>query len=492
MDKIRPSIGLEAMRWLGVIEKLHPELAALVGVPQNPEYHPEGDVWNHVKIVLDTASEICRREGLDQVAAKTLMLAALCHDLGKPEKTTTDENGRIISHDHDDAGVEPTKSLLSNFNIPKDLITRVAALVKNHMKPLMTREVTDHGVRRLADKLSPATIKEAVLLTEADLMGLSRYPFLGPEILEKADELAIKESKPQSIISGKMLIELGLKPGPEMGQVLKKLFQLQLDGKFVDIEGGMRYAHLEKFITESLGKNIAPELLLNGEQLTKEDMVGYVEQRLLDEGTQDMGTLVMTMILMGKELPLILERNKKAILTAHKYGPIWFSHLDREFYETSWKSFYGQFEAGGDTTMAPLRKLTYDKQLDRGLELILRSDLESIDIYKKSLDTNPVESSGIFALYETDEYPFEFGMLSGFRIMIQFNPTKKRLSVSVLDENTDRVADIDREIRDLIPDLAEARKVGYLTMDYKTDGTSFNMADAREIYVKLSNHLRIN
>jgi len=486
----RPSIGLEAMRWLGVIDKLHPELRALIDVPQNPEYHPEGDVWTHIKKVADQAAFICFRENLNEDERKLIMLSALCHDLGKPEKTTIDESGKIISHGHEDAGIEPTKRFLESLNVPKDLIAKVCIIVQYHMRPLLMNEVTEKGVRKLSAQIAPISIKLLTLFSEADLMGFDQ-PTKGPEIRKVADALSVSELKPKSIFSGKDLLELGAKPGKDMGEILRKLYEWQLNGHFLSFKDGLKFAQLAKFIVESRNLNISSAVLLNGEVMTKDEMIDYVESRLTDEGIQDMGTLVMTLILSGRDLPEVLEKNKSAILTAHKYGPIWFSHLSKEFYETSWKSFYGKFESGGKEIARPLKDKSYLEQLEIGLDLIQTPRAGSIKLYERSLDIKPVDHSGFFALYNTDEYPFGSGMFDGYRVMVQFNPDKNRVSVSILDENTERVAELDRIVRQLIPELAGAKKAGYLTADEKSDGTAFKFEDAKDMYYKLASQLRI-
>ena len=486
----RPSIGLEAMRWLGVIDKLHPELGALINVPQNPEYHPEGDVWTHIKKVADQAAVICFRENLNEDERKLIMLSALCHDLGKPEKTITDENGKIISHDHEDAGIEPTKRFLEGINIPKDLITKVCIVVQYHMRPLFMSEVTEKGVRKLSAQIAPISIKLLTLFSEADLMGLDQ-PTKGPEICKMAEVLSVAESKPKPIFNGKDLLELGAKPGRDMGEILRKLYEWQLSGHFISFKDGLRFAQLAKFVVESRNLNIDSVALLNGEVMTKDEMIDCVESRLTDEGIQDMGTLVMTLILLRRDLPKVLEKNKTAILTAHKYGPVWFPHLDKEFYETSWKSFYGKFESGGKDIARPLKDKSYLEQLEIGLDLIQTPKPSSIKLYERSFEIKPVDHSGFFALYNTEEYPFGAGMFDGYRIMVQFNSDKNRVSVSILYENTEKVAELDKMVRQLIPELAGAKKIGYLTADEKPDGTSFQFEDARDIYHRLASQLRI-
>ena len=109
-----PSIGFALALELGVVERLFPELDALVGCPQEPEWHPEGDVWVHTLLVIDQARE--RIDDLDYPQQVAVMLGAVCHDLGKPA-TTAFVDGRIRSLDHEEQGVEPATALLDRLNV---------------------------------------------------------------------------------------------------------------------------------------------------------------------------------------------------------------------------------------------------------------------------------------------------------------------------------------------------------------------------------------
>lgn len=247
-----PSIGLTTARELGIIEQLHPELAALIDVPQEPEWHPEGDVWVHSLMAVDAAAEIIRREGIDPNSeqGRVILFATLCHDLGKPVTTET-KGGRIISHEHSEQGVAPTKSFLQSLKISENIIAKVVPLVKEHLFPSLVKDPSDAAVRRLAHRLSPATIRELICVGEADHRGRALewhgYPE-GPALLSKAEQLAIRDEKPKPLIQGRDLIELGLKPGVAFKTILGQLFEAQLDGKFFTLEEGLEYGKREKIM----------------------------------------------------------------------------------------------------------------------------------------------------------------------------------------------------------------------------------------------------
>jgi tRNA nucleotidyltransferase (CCA-adding enzyme) len=151
----RPSIGFALARELGVIHRLLPEMEALYDCPQDPEWHPEGNVWIHTLMVIDTARQLNR--DLDRPRLATVMLGAVCHDLGKPA-TTASIDGRVKSPNHEAMGVEPATKILDRLNINTldnfDVRTQVLGLVTEHLRPSAFYKakdtVTDGAFRRLA------------------------------------------------------------------------------------------------------------------------------------------------------------------------------------------------------------------------------------------------------------------------------------------------------------------------------------------------------
>jgi tRNA nucleotidyltransferase (CCA-adding enzyme) len=495
----KPSVGLEAARDLGILEKLHPELQALVGVPQEPEWHPEGDVWTHNCMTVDAAAEHTAEVGMSEEDVLVVLLAALCHDLGKATTTIVRESdGRIISHAHDAAGAEPTERLLESMGmdtqeIKRAVINTVVPLVREHLWPSLNRGASDAAIRRLSMRLRPATIQQLVEVSRADHKGRALpwdgYP-QGDELLARAESLKVLSERPKPILQGRDLLDLGMRSGPSVGAILAEIFQLQLDGKAATSEGAKNIARVLMALEEAKTKEIPSEQLLNGEVLTKDEMIDFVKSRLINEGVHDMGTLTMFLLLKEEQLPLALEKNKQAILTAHKYGPIWFSHLDRGFYEEQWKSFYGRFEADKEQSDA-LKLVDIDTQTREGLSLILSPQTESIVAYNEALDIKPEKADRIFALFIADQYPFEAGMFAGHRIMVQFNSEKKRLAVSILDEDTNRVALIDAAVRKACPEFAAARRVGYLfAADATGQDNVFSREDAERVYETLRENLK--
>lgn len=238
----KPSLGLEAARDLKVLEKLHPELNNLINVPQDKKHHPEGDVWAHTKMVADEAARLVMDKQLDNETALVIMLAAVCHDLGKPVTTQITEEGKIISHGHEEAGMMPAKNFLkaiNGANAGDGIAEKILRLIKDHGFIRQNKEASDAAISRLAVRLFPATIQELVILTEADRRGTGLPLDDFPEaeyFLKKAEELNIEKAKPQPIILGRDLIDMGFRPGAEIGKILKEIYELQLDGKIKTLE----------------------------------------------------------------------------------------------------------------------------------------------------------------------------------------------------------------------------------------------------------------
>ena len=153
-----PSIGFALAMELDVVRRLFPELQALAGCPQEPEWHPGGDVWVHTLQVIDQTR--LRLDGLPRPQQIALMLGAVCHDLGKPA-TTAVIDGRIRSMDHEEQGVPPTLALLDRLNVQSidgyDVRGQIVGLVAQHLKPgswfKVRDEVGDGAFRRLAQKV---------------------------------------------------------------------------------------------------------------------------------------------------------------------------------------------------------------------------------------------------------------------------------------------------------------------------------------------------
>jgi tRNA nucleotidyltransferase (CCA-adding enzyme) len=256
----RPSLGLAVALDLGVVDRVLPELRPLVGCPQEPEWHPEGDVWVHTLMVVDQAR--AANGDLDRPRLVTVMLGALCHDLGKPA-TTAVIDGRIRSLDHEQAGVEPTLSLLDRLNVHTidgfDVRSQVTGLVAHHLKPGMFHKaphVGDGAFRRLAQKVD---LELLVRVARADCRGRTGdFDCSAMEwFWERATGLGVQHQPPDPILLGRHVLELGVSPGPGVGRILKAVYERQLDGDVASLNDAL--AEARRLITGSDGTDTRPD-----------------------------------------------------------------------------------------------------------------------------------------------------------------------------------------------------------------------------------------
>jgi tRNA nucleotidyltransferase (CCA-adding enzyme) len=250
MKSKKPSAGLQLLVETGWID-FYPELKSLMGVPQSQQWHPEGDVWVHTLHVVDEAVAIADRDGLVGQERLTLVLAALCHDLGKAG-TTVESEGMWRAPGHERASMEPTVELLLRLGAPVDIIEPVKLLVGNHMAHL--NESTPRAVRRLALRLHPTNIETLVKVIEADHSGRPPLPKELPEearnLLVMSKQLSLGQDKPTPLVRGQHLLGManqGLIPasykrgGTHFGHTINILFEAQLDGLFDNEYEGQLY-----------------------------------------------------------------------------------------------------------------------------------------------------------------------------------------------------------------------------------------------------------
>lgn len=246
---VKPSAGLHVLKATGWLS-FFPEIAMLDGLPQEPEWHPEGDVFVHTCHCLDAlVQQPTWRQG-DARARRVLSLAVLAHDFGKATTTQFAERRRQmrwISPGHEAAGGPLAETFLLRIGAPHELIESVRPLVVNHLAhhqgSAMLRDTT---VRRLARKLAPASLDELITVMISDHLG--RPPLVSAEALRRIHELrdiahrlAIEHDAPRPIVQGRHLIALGMKPGPHFGPALEAAFESQLDGAFYDEAGGIEW-----------------------------------------------------------------------------------------------------------------------------------------------------------------------------------------------------------------------------------------------------------
>lgn len=239
-----PARGLRFLRDTGWLAHF-PELAALPGVGQDPQWHPEGDVWEHTLHCLDFfASERLGNEHEDLVVG----LAVLCHDLGKPATTQVSADGRIRSLGHERHGVRLGRQFLERLAAGPRLIEEVLPLVAEHMRPvsLFDAQASDAAIRRLAVRVG--RIDRLLRVARADDRGRPPIPDdgfpAGRWLQEKAAALDVETGAPAPLIQGRHLLALGLTPGKLFKGILGRLYDAQLAGKFIDEAGGIEAARV--------------------------------------------------------------------------------------------------------------------------------------------------------------------------------------------------------------------------------------------------------
>jgi tRNA nucleotidyltransferase (CCA-adding enzyme) len=246
----KPARGLAVLEETGWL-KHFPEIAALRGTPQEPEWHPEGDVFTHTQHCLDALVSLAAWQTAPAPRRRLLIFAVLAHDFGKPSTTShAERRGRLrwISPGHEAAGAPLAENFLRCIGAPLELDAPVRALVAHHLAHHHGKagNFSDTQVRRLARKLAPATIDDLAAVMTADSLG--RPPLGSEEVLRliaqlqaKAGDLALGDVAPRPLILGRHLIAMGRKPGPDFKPTLDAAFEAQLDGAFSDEATGMAW-----------------------------------------------------------------------------------------------------------------------------------------------------------------------------------------------------------------------------------------------------------
>jgi tRNA nucleotidyltransferase (CCA-adding enzyme) len=249
----KPSLGFELARQLGIVEKYWPELHALIGVEQEPEWHPEGDVWIHTMMVVDEAAKIIRRtedapgfrrwitteDYAQREKEKTqVMLGALCHDFGKPSTTKPMEKDgvmRIRSLGHEEAGEAPTRAFCDRLKFSKDEVEAAVSVAREHLKPFVFAKQLEDGkveqltyvnmLRKLLKRIHPTPWNVLVAASEADSRGRTvpgcktKTNNAGETLRHAVIEHKLDLAPTKKLLDGRDLIgAFGMKPGPEIGQ----------------------------------------------------------------------------------------------------------------------------------------------------------------------------------------------------------------------------------------------------------------------------------
>ncbi|MBI3317151.1 MAG: CCA tRNA nucleotidyltransferase [Candidatus Omnitrophica bacterium] len=211
----------------GLMKEVLPEIEAMKGVQQQPDFHPEGDVFIHTKMLLDRL----------QHPSATLALSALLHDVGKP-KTFAVREGKITFYEHAPLGAAMAREILKRLRFSNQETDSICESVANHMK---FADVQRMRSGKLKQFVSRPNFQEELELHKVDCQSshgmLDHYEFLKKKLVEFAHE----DLKPKPLVNGNDLIALGMKPGPAMKPLLEEIYELQLEGKFKSQEEALRW-----------------------------------------------------------------------------------------------------------------------------------------------------------------------------------------------------------------------------------------------------------
>ena len=221
--------GLELLDASGLLREILPEIVAMKGVEQPPAFHPDGDVFQHTRLMLDT---------LPPNPSVVLAFAVLLHDVGKPP-TFVRAPDRIRFNEHDRIGAEMTEVILRRLRFSNDHIEKIFLCVREHMKFQFVKEMRPAKLKRLMVR---ETFPDELELHRIDCASshrnLENYDFLKATAAATPPEVL----KPTPLLTGHDLLALGLKPGPLVGLILHEVEELQLEEKLKSRAEALEFA----------------------------------------------------------------------------------------------------------------------------------------------------------------------------------------------------------------------------------------------------------
>jgi poly(A) polymerase len=242
--------GLELLDESGLLREVLPEVAAMKGVEQPPEFHPEGDVFQHTKLMLDLMSDRAQRGApTTDYPSVVLAFSALLHDVGKPP-TFERATDRIRFNEHDQVGAEISRDILQRLRFPNGQIDKILVCVGEHMRFQHVQQMRPAKLKRI---LARETFTDELELhridCEASHGNLENYEFLKVKAAELSHHGGIK---PAPLLTGHDLLALGFKPGPTVGKVLRDVEELQLEEQLKSREEALEYAR-KRFVELAAG-----------------------------------------------------------------------------------------------------------------------------------------------------------------------------------------------------------------------------------------------
>jgi poly(A) polymerase len=226
--------GVEHLVDTTLIRHFMPEVTALIGCDQPPEWHPEGDVFTHTMIMLDM---------LEPDAPLDLCLAVLLHDIAKPPCRTIDDDGRIRFNGHDAKGAEMAEAILRRLRYPNHTITAVTTMVARHMQFMNVQKMR---VARLKRFMAEPTFTHEMELHRVDCASSNGFTDNHEFLQQKELEFSAEPLIPEPLVSGRDLIARGLTPGPRFKEILDEIQNEQLEKRVED--RGQALAYLDNLL----------------------------------------------------------------------------------------------------------------------------------------------------------------------------------------------------------------------------------------------------
>ena len=225
--------GWDLLDFSGLMRAILPELEAMKGVLQPEQFHPEGDVFVHTRLMLQL---------LPETVSPPLVFAVLFHDVAKPVTATVDTTGRIRFNDHDRIGAQMTEAIMRRLRFSGAEIEATVEMVRQHM---VFKDAPNMRVAKLKRFMSRPTFDEELELHRVDCESshrmLDNYEFL----LRKREEFANEPIIPPPLVRGDDLIALGLEPGPKFGEILEAVETRQLEGTLCSSEEALEWVKRE-------------------------------------------------------------------------------------------------------------------------------------------------------------------------------------------------------------------------------------------------------
>lgn len=225
--------GFELLSDSGLLKEILPEVEKMKGVEQQPDYHPEGDVFVHTCLLLDKLEN----------PSVTLAMSALLHDVGKPPTFEVRDEGKITFYQHADVGAEMTKKIMKRLRFSNEEIAEVVEAVKNHLKFGDVQVMRSGKLKRFMSRDSFLMELELHRIDCASSHGmLDNHKFL----IEKMKELAAEELKPNPFLTGHDVLRVGIPAGPKVKELLEAAYDLQLEGEFASREAALEWLSNQK------------------------------------------------------------------------------------------------------------------------------------------------------------------------------------------------------------------------------------------------------